>query len=312
MVVSFLGGLVLLFVGGFFLLRAALAIAHRFKVSKLFVGMTVVSLATSVPELVVSLKATLEGKSDFAMGNVVGSNIANIGLVLGIALLFVCTGVKRSFYRQYFLPLIVVSSLLGFMLICVDPYLGFWQGVLMLLALAGLLSYWTVATRTSKKALSKTTNDQKSSLSILWMIGLPIGSLFLWWGSKLLISGSVDLARSFDVSEAVIALSMVSVGTSIPELFTSIMAAFKKEKGISLGNVIGSNIFNILAVLGSVSIITPIKVSNERLIGQDIFWMGGFVLLLFLLSLILKSKLDWRAGLVLLVSYVVYICLLIP
>lgn len=306
-------GITILLFGGQALLKAALQTANRFHISKAIIGMTVVSLATSMPELVVSLKAALAGKADFAMGNVIGSNIANIGLVLGLVLFFIELRVPKSFWRLDY-PLLLFSSLLLFYFVYFNHRLGFYEGFCFVACLLGFLIFLVV----SHRSKAKKENPKKSLASVecpsllLTMGYFVLGAFGLWLGAKLLIDGSVRLATYFKVSDAFISVSMVSVGTSIPELFASIIAAIKKEKGISLGNLIGSNIFNIFTVLGFTAIITPIEVSDAHLMGEDIFWMLFFAFVLLPLCFVFKPhNLNFKSGLVLLLAYACFLYVLI-
>ncbi len=298
-------GLVFLIAGGNWLLKSAVALSLRLNIPKIVIGMTVVSFATSAPELIVSIKSALDGFPDLALGNVVGSNIANLGLVLGITTLLGSIEVQRSFYTTDW-PVMMLASLLFFGFIYFDGELVRYEGIIMLVALFLFLVYLL---RFQKPAVVDEMPDDDVPLP-LWktMLFLGIGGVALWGGSELLIDGAVGLATVYGVSERVIAVTVVSVGTSIPELAASVIAVIKKEKAISLGNLIGSNIFNLLAVLGITSIITPIKVIDQGLLTNDIFWMLGISFLILPLVFIPKGlRLNWRDGLVLVVVYVTFV-----
>ncbi|WP_373518104.1 calcium/sodium antiporter [Pricia sp.] len=298
-------GLMLLIAGGNWLLKSAVALSLRLNIPKIVIGMTVVSFATSAPELIVSVKSALDGFPDLALGNVVGSNIANLGLVLGITLLLGSIEVQRSFYTTDW-PVMMLASLLFFGFIYFDGELVKYEGIIMLVALFLFLVYLL---RFQKPAVVDEMPDDDLPLP-LWktMLFLGIGGVALWGGSELLIDGAVGLATVYGVSERVIGVTVVSVGTSIPELAASVIAVIKKEKAISLGNLIGSNIFNLLAVLGIASIITPIKVMDEGLLTNDIFWMLGISFLILPLVFIPKGlRLNWRDGLVLVAVYVTFV-----
>lgn len=298
-------GLVLLIAGGNWLLKSAVALSLRLNIPKIVIGMTVVSFATSAPELIVSIKSALDGFPDLALGNVVGSNIANLGLVLGITTLLGSIEVQRSFYTTDW-PVMMLASLLFFGFIYFDGELVRYEGIIMLVALFLFLVYLL---RFQKPAVVDEMPDDDVPLP-LWktMLFLGIGGVALWGGSELLIDGAVGLATVYGVSERVIGVTVVSVGTSIPELAASVIAVIKNEKAISLGNLIGSNIFNLLAVMGITSIITPIKVIDQGLLTNDIFWMLGISFLILPLVFIPKGlRLNWRDGLVLVTVYVTFV-----
>lgn len=299
------GGLALLIAGGNWLLKSAVDLSLKLNIPKIVIGMTVVSFATSAPELIVSVNAALDGFPDLALGNVVGSNIANLGLVLAVTVLLSSIDVKRSFYTTDW-PVMMLASLLFFFFIYFDGILQLYEGVIMVLFLFVFLVYLL---RFQKKAVEEASDIPVIMLPI-WktILLLVLGGIALWGGSDLLIRGAVGLAKNFGVSDRIIAVTVVSVGTSIPELAASVIAIMNKEKAISLGNLIGSNIFNLLAVLGITAIITPITVMDEGLLSNDIFWMLGISFLILPLVFIPKGlRLGWRDGLILLGVYVIFI-----
>lgn len=294
-------GLTLLIIGGNWLLKGAVDISFRLEIPKIVVGMTVVSFVTSAPELVVSVQSAFSGYPDLALSNVVGSNLANLGLVLGITLLIGALNVRRSFYFTDW-PVMMAASLLFFVFIYPDGWLSRTEGIIMLIALFAFLYYLL---RYQKPAVE---NGMPEFIELLplykTVLYLGVGGAALWGGSELLISGSVNLANMFNVSERLIGISIVSVGTSIPEMAASVVAMVRKEKAISVGNLIGSNIFNLLAVLGITSIIQPIEVVDQRLLQHDIFWMLGISFLILPLVFFPNGRrLGWRDGLVLLAVY---------
>ncbi len=300
-----LGGLILLIAGGNWLLKSAVDLSLKLNIPKIVIGMTVVSFATSAPELIVSVNAALEGFPDLAIGNVVGSNIANLGLVLVITILLGNIDVKRSFYTTDW-PIMILASLLFFFFIYFDGVLQMYEGIIMVVFLFLFLVYLL---RFQKKAVEEEDN-QPVVMMPLWKTALylGLGGVALWGGSELLITGAVGLAKNFGVSERVIAITVVSIGTSIPELAASIIAIIRKEKAISLGNLIGSNIFNLLAVLGITAIITPIEVMDQGLLSNDIFWMLGISFLILPLVFMPKGlRLGWRDGLILLGFYFTFV-----
>ncbi len=297
-------GLLLLILGGNWLLKSAVGISLRLNIPKIVIGMTVVSFATSAPELIVSIKSALEGHADIAFGNVIGSNIANLGLVLAITILISTISVEKSFYKTDW-PVMMISSVLFYGFIYFDGVLQRYEGIILFSLLIIFLIYLL---KFQKKAVVDEIPEGGEELPLhMIVLFFTIGGVALWGGSELLIDGAVGMAEYFSISERIIGITIVSIGTSIPELAASIIAILKKEKAISLGNLIGSNVFNILAVLGLTSIITPITVTDQGLLSNDIFWMLGVSLLILpLVFAPAKMKLSWKEGLILLGLYVVF------
>lgn len=298
-------GLVLLILGGNWLLKAAVGFSLRLQIPKIVIGMTVVSFATSAPELIVSIKSALEGYADLALGNVIGSNIANLGLVLAITILISTISVEKSFYKTDW-PVMMLASLLLYGFIAFDGVLVRYEGIILFSMLIVFLVYLL---KFQKPAVVDELPEDDVELPLYKnVLFLTIGGVALWGGSELLIDGAVGMATKFNVSERIIGVTIVSVGTSIPELAASVIAILKKEKAISLGNLIGSNVFNILAVLGITSIITPITVKDQGLLTSDIYWMLGISLLVFpLVFAPVKMKLSWKEGLILIALYAAFI-----
>ncbi|MGB3150805.1 MAG: calcium/sodium antiporter [Maribacter sp.] len=305
-----LGGLALLIAGGNWLLKSAVDLSLKLNIPKIVIGMTVVSFATSAPELIVSINAALDGFPDLALGNVVGSNIANLGLVLAITVILSSINVRKSFYTTDW-PVMMLASLMFFGFIYFDGVLEQYEGTIMVISLFLFLVYLL---RFQKPVVEEEDAEDTSVTLPIYKTALflGLGGMALWGGSELLISGAVGMATSFGVSERVIAITVVSVGTSIPELAASVIAVIKREKAISLGNLIGSNIFNLLAVLGITSIITPIRVIDQGLLSNDIFWMLGISFLILPLVFIPKGlRLGWRDGIILVGVYMTFVYLTI-
>jgi cation:H+ antiporter len=298
-------GLILLIAGGNWLLKSAVALSLRLAIPKIVIGMTVVSFATSAPELIVSVKAALDGFPDLALGNVVGSNIANLGLVLAITVIMGSIDVRKSFYTTDW-PVMMAASLLFCGFIYFDGQLQQYEGIVLVSLLFLFLVYLL---RFQKPAVVDEMPEDDVPLPLYKIVFfLGIGGTALWGGSELLINGAVGMASTLGVSDRVIGITVVSVGTSVPELAASVIAVLKKEKAISLGNLIGSNIFNLLAVLGITSMITPITVMDQGLLSSDIFWMLGISFLILPLVFFPKGlRLGWRDGLVLLLFYVSFV-----
>lgn len=311
-IVWMLLGLVLLVVGGEFLVRSSVALSFKFNISKLVIGMTVVSFATSAPELLVSLQAALDGSPDIALGNVIGSNIANIGLVLGITAFISPLTIDKDFYKLNWPMMMLLSIALYFMLRS-GLVLDFKEGLALMVS---LILFLFVLIRRSKKAgnveiesddVDDTLQTTSNFKVIVWLL---IGAAALYFGSEWLVVGAKDMALSFGISERVISVTMVAIGTSVPELAASVIAALKKEKAISLGNLIGSNIFNIASVLGLTAMIHPIPVNNPNILSQDIFWMLGFSAVLIPLAFLPKQlTLGRYKGALLLGSYILFVYL---
>mgnify|MGYP006132122947 FL=1 len=302
--VLLLSGLVVLIVGGNLLLKAAVSISLKFEIPKILIGMTVVSLATSAPELIISLKSALKGSADLAISNVVGSNIANLGLVLGLTILLSPIKISKNIYKIDW-PIMMFSALYFFVII-LDGSISFYEGIILVCFLIISIIYLI-------KHQEKSEEDMDLDVSAIdslpkSIILLIFGGIFLYLGSEWFISGAIDLAGYFGISERIIGVTVVSIGTSIPELVTSMVAVIKKEKSISLGNLLGSNIFNVFAVLGITSIVTPLVVSDMNIINFDIYVM------LFISAIILpliffpkRFVLGRVEGIVILTFYSFYI-----
>ena len=299
-------GLALLVLGGEYLLKSSVSLSLKLNVSKLVIGMTVVSFATSAPELLVSVNAAVSGIPDLSLGNVVGSNIANLGLVLGVTLLLGTITIEPSFYKIDW-PMLMIATITFYTFVVFDYELDATEGLLMFLGLILFLIY-LLSSGNQKGVVDEFSADDVVLNWNTTIIYLFIGGIGLWGGSELLVRGSKALAEDFGVSDRVIGITIVSVGTSIPELAASIIAMIKKEKAISIGNLIGSNIFNLFAVLGITAMITPIPVGDSNLIDSDAVYMLVISALLLLLVFVpSKMKLGWRDGLILLSFYIYFI-----
>ena len=278
-------GFGLLVVGGEYLVRASVALSLKLNISKMVIGLTVVSFATSLPELLVSLNAALNGSPSIAINNVVGSNIANIGLVLGITTLLGTIYVDKIFYKIYW-PVLMIFSFGFYYFLSNDLKLDAVEGAVLFLSLLIFVAYLI------KSSVGIETDDSMDALTmssnfkiILWLI---IGGVALCFGAKWLVDGAVVISQKVGVSEAVISVSVIALGTSIPELAASVIAVLRKEKAISLGNLIGSNIFNIGSVLGLTALVKPIVVEDPEILSRDSIWMLVFAGLLLPLTLIFK------------------------
>jgi len=303
-----IGGLVLLVLGGDYLVKASVGLSFKLNISKMVIGMTVVSFATSAPELLVSLQAALEGSPAIAINNVVGSNIANIALVLGVTALIGPIAIDKSFYKLNW-PVMVGFSLLLYYFLWNDNKLDTVEGGILLL---GLIAFLIILIKTSKgEEVPEEVDDALATVGypkiLLW---LTLGGLALYFGSDWLVDGAIDLATKIGVSKAVISVTVIAIGTSVPELAASVIAALKGEKAISIGNLIGSNIFNIASVLGLTSMITNIQVTDDKILTNDIFWMLAIAIGLLPLVLLPKNFVVTRLkGAVLLGAYALFIYL---
>ena len=297
-----LGGLTLLIFGGNALLKSSVSISLKLSIPKIIVGMTVVSFATSLPELVVSLKAALAGNPDLALGNVVGSNAANIGLVLGVTLLFGSMEVSPSFYKIDW-PVMMVATLLLLGFLYFDGVLSRVEGVILVFVMIAFL-WWLLKKQSGPAIVDELPSDDELLSVPMTFLYLVAGGVGLWLGSEWLVKSAVSIAEDLGVSDRVIGITVVSIGTSIPELAASLIAIIKKEKAISLGNLIGSNIFNIMSVLGITAMVSPITVKDQGFITNDLFFMTFIAFVLFpLVFAPSKMKLSWKEGLVLLSIY---------
>lgn len=305
-----IAGLALLVVGGDFLVRAAVGLSFKLKLSKLVIGMTVVSFATSAPELLVSLQAALDGVSDIALGNVIGSNIANIGLVLGITAIISPLAVDREFYKLNW-PMMMLASFVLYYFLWNDNVLTAIEGAILFVALIIFLVVLIRSSRKSTKANLEEVDDALAVVSnfkiVMWLL---IGATGLYFGSLWLVEGAKQLATAVGISDYAISVTVIAIGTSVPELAASVIAALKKEKALSLGNLIGSNIFNIASVLGLTAIIKPIVVNPEtpQILSTNIFWMIAFAAILIPLMLIPKRfELGRLKGMSLFGAYIFFV-----
>jgi len=304
--VAVIVGIILLIKGGELLFDGSIAISLKLNIPKFIVGMTVVSFATSAPELIVSIQAAMMGHSDLALGNIVGSNIANIAFVLGIIIVITPIKVDKVFYKTDW-PVMMVITLLFFFLFKNDNSLSKNEGIILLIVLCIYLVFLFVFKRNEIEDDELETNKNDMSFyRILFLLGF--GGFFLWLGSEVLIKGAIELATQIGISERVISVSVVAFGTSIPELSTSIVAILNKEKGISIGNLIGSNIFDMLGVMGITAIIAPINNIDQGLIQSDLLWMISIAFLILPLIFINKKFVFGRIeGIILIGAYIAFI-----
>ena len=298
--VMFLAGLLLLIAGGEGLVRGASGIARHFRISPMVIGLTIVGFGTSAPELLVSLEAALTGQPGLAIGNVVGSNIANILLILGISAVMAPLVIPiRKMYRDFGFML-AAMALMWIMLL--DGMIGRLDGAILFMGLIGFL-----AMAFFSGEVEPIDYMPLPSMPLAWAM-TPGGLVGLVLGAGLLVDSASTIARSFGVSEAVIGLSIVAIGTSLPELTTSIIAALRKETEIAVGNVVGSNVFNVFGILGTTALITPIP-AEPRFAQVDMVWMAAATALLVLAALKLGTLPRWL-GLGFLTLYAAYLAMM--
>ena len=306
---DFLGilfGIILLSHGGDVLTKSSVDLSLKFSVPKIIIGMTVVSFATSAPELIVSLNATLNGFSNFAIGNVIGSNIANIGLVLGIITIIYPINLQQRFYTSDF-PILMVSTFLFYLLLITGNKISRGEGIILLVLISIILIYLFLYQKKSISEFSDVANTSKISISksIFYVL---FSGLLLWLGSETLIKSAISVANKYEISERVISVTMVAIGTSIPELAASAVASIKKQNDLSIGNLIGSNIFNLLVVIGITSTVLPIEQIESKIIFNDMLWVILFsAIILPLAYLKRKNVLTRKKGIILLTLYLIFI-----
>jgi|TARA_Y100000996_G_scaffold356438_1_gene297341 cation:H+ antiporter len=310
---DFLGilfGIILLSHGGDVLTKSSVDLSLKFSVPKIIIGMTVVSFATSAPELIVSLNATLNGFSNFAIGNVIGSNIANIGLVLGIITIIYPITLQQRFYTSDF-PILMLSTFLFYLLLITGNKISRGEGIVLLVLISLILIYLFLYQKKSISEFSDVGDTSKISIpkSIFYVL---FSGLLLWLGSETLIKSAISVANKYEISERVISVTMVAIGTSIPELAASVVASIKKQNDLSIGNLIGSNIFNLLVVIGITSTVLPIEQIDSKIIFNDMLWVILFsAIILPLAYLKRRNILTRKKGIILLTLYLIFIIPLI-
>jgi cation:H+ antiporter len=295
-------GLAALFFGGEYLVKGASSIARHFKLSPMVIGLTVVGFGTSAPELMVSVGAALEGQPAIAIGNILGSNIANILLILGISALIAPLLIPVQKLWRDFAFMIAATLIIWWMLL--DGFVSRSEGFILL---AGLIVFLVTAFLTGKEEPDDNAPPVGNQL-VAW--GMTIGGLIvLVIGARLLVDSATTIARTYGISEAVIGLTIVAVGTSLPELATSVIAAIRKQTEIAVGNIVGSNIFNIFGILGVTAVIHPIP-SEARFAAIDMPWVLASAVALIVLAALLKG-LPRIAGVALLIGYGGYLALMV-
>jgi len=302
-------GLTVLVVGGEFLVKGAVGIARNLEISPLVIGLTVVSFGTSAPELLVSLQAATEGSPEIAVGNVIGSNIANLALVLGVTVLIFPIIVERQ-TKLIDWPVMMLATIFFYIFLS-DGEIKLWEGIVLFSSLIVFVA-WRI--RKSRKKSKLIIDEHVDNESTFLAVGyLMLGLIGLYFGSEWFVDGAVGIADYLDVPKGVIGVTVVAFGTSAPELVVSCVAAYRKQSDISIGTLIGSNIFNIMAVIGLTSIVSPIDLSGvgvSQFLNFDMYWVTGIAVAL-LPMLYLGAKFGRFKGALLLVSYLLYVSIIV-
>ena len=290
------------------LVYGAAALARNFGISPLVIGMTILAMGSSAPEMMVSATAALDGKTDTAVGNVLGSNIANIALILGITALIKPLSISSAVIRRELPLMIGVTLLAGALLL--DNHLGFYEGVLLFVLFGAFLFAMLQISRSEKKNGDAFLDEQESEIpegvsnpkATMWVV---IGLIILPLAADMLVNNAVIIAKFFGMSDLVIGLTIIAVGTSLPELAASLAGVMKGEDDMAVGNIIGSNVFNILAVMGIPGILNP-SILSEFAMGRDFWVMLGVSLLLVVMALGKSRSVNRIEGGVLIVTFVAY------
>ncbi|GGP43534.1 calcium/sodium antiporter [Shewanella saliphila] len=295
---SIIGGFIILTFGAEALVHGASAVALRLGIAPLIIGLTIVAFGTSAPELAVSVKSALAGNPGIALGNVVGSNIVNVGLILAITALIRPITVQSQMVKRDIPIMIAASVLVWFLLL--DGDVSFIDGAILFSLLLGYLGFSYVSSKNNPEALDIDATPQKPLLSVLL---IAVGIAMLVGGGILFVDGAVDLAKQFGISEVIIGLTIVAIGTSMPELVTSVMAALKGQSDIAIGNVVGSNIFNVLGILGATALIHPVSAAGFNEVDFIAMLIFAIMVLPFAWS---GLRIGRREGGVLLAGYLGY------
>ncbi len=309
-------GLALLLVGANYLVDASVAIAQRAKISNFIIGLTIVGIGTSAPELFVSIQSALTGHGDIAMGNVLGSNIANVFLIMGVTAIILPFEINREQSRRD-IPIGIVVSILVFLLAndaiipgITENNMSRIDGILLLIVFVIYMAVVILKKgKNPKEAIAEADEETKSSLAgknVLLLWGIAAVSLAaLLWGGNMFLESAKTLAKSWGMSEAVISITIVAVGTSLPELITAIIAACKKNPQLALGNVIGSNVFNLLMILGVSSCIDPFQLESINMVDYCMAILAA-VLMWIVIFTFGKRKFDRIEGIIFIAIYIGY------
>lgn len=298
-------GFALLIWGADFFVDGASRVAARLKIPQIVIGLTIVAFGTSAPEAAVSISAGLKGSADLAVSNVVGSNILNIGIILGISALITPLAVQKG-TRKFEMPYVMIVTVILMLLGMFDGKLGWVDGLILWAGMILFLVYLlNVAKKGKAEAQDEEQDEKKKKAPLIWLIAkILIGGAAIVLGSDFAVDGATAIATSVGWSERLIGLTIVALGTSLPELVTSVIAAIKKNADIAIGNIVGSNIFNILFVLGTTALITPVAYTEAFIIDNIVALV--IAVLLWVLVLNKDCKLKRVGGGILLASYVIY------
>ena len=302
-------GLTLLVFSGKYLVQGGVSIAKHLNIPTMVIGVTVIAFGTSAPELLVSVQAALSGSPEIAFGNVIGSNISNIGLVLAFTAILIPIPVHQNALRLDW-PVMMIASILLY-IFTFNNVLGFYEGLTLFALLIGYL-YYTVSKSKKEVNNEQESKDEKAQYSLsISIVFVVVASIGLALGANFLVDSAVNIATDWGVSKRVISITIVAFGTSVPELTASIIAALKKQTDISIGNIIGSNIFNIMAVLGITSMIQEIHIDHVAF-AFDIIWMMFVSILLYLFIYPFKTVfLNRVEGVLLFISYLIFVSLVL-
>ena len=303
-VVLLVVGFVMLIKGANWFVDGASGIAAKFGIPQLVIGLTIVAMGTSAPEAAVSIAAALKGNAGITVGNVVGSNILNVFIILGVTAVITTLAVAKSTVKceiPYMLGITVLFLFLG----KTGREITFVEGVILWVAFIAYLVYLFAMAKNNKEEEPEEKKESKVWKLLLFTV---VGLVFIVWGSDVSVDAASAIAKTFGMSDRLIGLTIVALGTSLPELFTSVTAATKGKADIAIGNIVGSNIFNILFVVGTTALITPVAFDPKFIIDTAIAIASGVMLWLFVLP---KKQLNRLAGVVMLVGYAAYFVYLI-
>lgn len=297
-------GFVMLVKGADWFVDGAAGIADHFGIPQLVIGLTIVAMGTSAPETAVSITAAFKGSADITIGNVVGSNILNTLVILGVTACIVTVAVAKSTVK-YEMPYMILITLLLLVLGKSGNVISFWEGVILWIAFLVYLGYLFVMAKQNKEEV-----DEEAKNMPMWkLIGMAvIGLALVVWGSDVTVDAATSIAEALGLSERFIGLTIVALGTSLPELVTSVSAAMKGKADIAIGNIVGSNIFNILFVVGTTALITPVIFAPAFLIDTVIAALSGVLLWVCVMK---DQKLGRVGGIVMLLGYVGYFIYLV-
>lgn len=304
-------GFVMLIKGADWFVDGAAGIADKLHIPQLIIGLTIVAMGTSAPEAAISISASVQGSADIAVGNILGSNILNILIILGITSVITPLAVQKSTVK-YEIPFVIIISVIFGLIGLFDNSIGFIDGILLWVLFIAYIAYLFIMTKKGKiQADESDDEDNDKKPKKVWQLILfgIIGIALVVFGSNITVNAATEIATMFGMSERFIGLTIVALGTSLPELVTSITAALKKNADIAIGNIVGSNIFNILFVIGTSAMITPVAYQSQFLI-DSIFCVATAILLL-LLVLNKDKKLKRWGGIIMLICYTGYFVYLI-